>query len=207
MPESTPLAPVIHLASASPRRCDILVSLGIPFSAAGVDIDEAQRQEESPQAMVMRLACEKARAAAAAMSEALPVLGADTIVVLDGEVFGKPASKEQSLRMLQALSGRSHQVLTAVALHADRSVATAQSTTTVTFRDIDPDEARLYWQSGEPAGKAGSYAIQGVGGAFVSHLDGSYSGVVGLPVYETTQLLAGIGINVLQMAGDRDGSR
>jgi septum formation protein len=186
--------PVLHLASASPRRREILSALGVRFSFAGVDIDESRAPGESVSAMVSRLASEKANAAPA---DGLPVLGADTIVVLDDRVFGKPRSKADALVMLHALSGRSHRVLTAAALVVDGKTETAICDTEVRFREIHPDEAEAYWQSGEPEGKAGSYAIQGLGGIFVESLRGSYSAVVGLPVYETAILLQGAGINVL----------
>jgi septum formation protein len=124
------------------------------------------------------------------------VLGADTAVVLDGEVFGKPADQADALRMLARLSGRRHQVMTGVAVRSAGATNSALSVTAVTFREIDPDEARDYWQSGEPAGKAGAYAIQGRGGAFVESIAGSYTGVVGLPVAETAELLRWAGIEV-----------
>lgn len=186
----------LHLASASPRRREILASLGVQFSFAGVGIDESRAPGEAVQDMVSRLAREKAIAAEASGP---PVLGADTIVALDDQVFGKPCSEADALQMLNALSGREHRVLTAVALLHGGRLETAISTTVVRFRDIGPDEARAYWQSGEPAGKAGSYAIQGLGGIFVESLHGSYSGVVGLPVYETARLLESAGLAVLKM--------
>lgn len=187
--------PDLHLASSSARRREILTTLGVRFSHAGVDIDESRASGESVADMVLRLAREKAQAADAGD---LPVLGADTIVTLDDQVFGKPTSQGDALAMLQALSARSHQVLTGVACISGGNLSTAIATTEVRFRDIDPDEALAYWQSGEPQGKAGSYAIQGLGGIFVESLSGSYSGVVGLPVYETAALLQGAGIAVLE---------
>jgi len=143
---------------------------------------------------VLRLAREKARAAAA--SSAI-VLAADTAVVLDGEIFGKPRDEADALAMLGRLSGRTHQVLTGVAVWDGREMRSALAATDVRFRDIGPDEARAYWQSGEPADKAGGYAIQGLGGIFVESISGSYSGVVGLPVFETIALLQLAGIKVL----------
>jgi septum formation protein len=131
------------------------------------------------------------------------VLGADTIVVLDERVFGKPASREEALRMLASLSGRRHQVLTGVAVIADGELQTAVSLTEVQFREIHPDEAEAYWQSGEPAGKAGAYAVQGLGGIFVSAINGSYTGVVGLPVFETVNLLRQAGIELPAMPDHR----
>jgi len=185
--------PQLHLASSSPRRHDLLTALGVTFTRGGVDIDEARRDGEAVANMAIRLAREKALAA----HSDLPVLAADTIVTLDDRDFGKPRSMEDAVAMLAALSGRSHQVLTAVALHAGVKLLEALSVTEVRFRDIDPDEALAYWHSGEPAGKAGAYAIQGLGGIFVESLTGSYSGVVGLPVFETAMLLRQGGIDVL----------
>ena len=124
------------------------------------------------------------------------VLGADTAVVLDGEVFGKPAGEADALRMLSRLSGRRHQVMTGVAVVAGGTATSALSVTDVTFREIGPDEAHDYWQSGEPRGKAGAYAIQGHGGTFVAKIAGSYTGVVGLPVMETAELLRSAGIEL-----------
>ena len=189
--------PVIHLASASPRRREILQSLGVTFSAGGVDIDESRRAGEAVDDMSMRLAREKALAVDPDAHGGLPVLAADTIVVLDDRVFGKPTSKEDALSMLRALSGRSHRVLTAVVLRAGDALFTAMSDTEVRFREIRPDEALAYWRSGEPQDKAGAYAIQGLGGIFVESVEGSYTGVVGLPVFETADLLLQADIRIL----------
>lgn len=185
----------LHLASASPRRQALLAALGLHFTAAGVDVDESRRPGESPAAMVLRLA--EAKAQAAGTGTGAVVIGADTAVVLGGEVFGKPADQRDAEAMLARLSGRTHQVLTGVAVRSRRGVETALSTSDVRFRDIGPDEAAAYWHSGEPADKAGAYAIQGRGGVFVATMAGSYSGVVGLPVYETALLLRKAGIEVL----------
>ena len=189
--------PVLHLASSSPRRRDILNAMGVPFSHAGVDIDETPEPGEAVADMVLRLTCAKALASEQSGNRKIPVLAADTAVALGERIFGKPAAKEQALEMLASLSGQVHEVLTAVALLDRGQLQTAVSATQVAFREIDPDEALAYWQSGEPQGKAGAYAIQGMGGIFVASLSGSYSGVVGLPVYETAGLLQAVGINVL----------
>lgn len=184
----------IHLASSSPRRRRILERMGLEFTAAGVGVDERQLPEEPAAIMVVRLAVDKARAVAA--EPGTVVIGADTAVVLDGEVFGKPADQADALRMLARLSGRRHQVMTGVAVRSAGATKSALSVTEVTFREIDPDEALDYWQSGEPAGKAGAYAIQGQGGTFVESIAGSYTGVVGLPVAETADLLRWAGFEV-----------
>ena len=186
--------PLLNLASSSPRRMEILRAMGITFSAQGVDIDESRDHDEAADAMVLRLA--SAKAAAARLTQSGPVLAADTAVVVDDVVFGKPHDSDDAIAMLARLSGQTHRVVTGVALHWDGGRETALSITEVTFREISPDEALAYWHSGEPCDKAGAYAIQGRGGVFVKAIDGSYSGVVGLPVFETAQLLAGAGIDV-----------
>ncbi len=188
-------APTLHLASSSPRRQEILTAIGLTFSVGGVDVDERRRDGEAADMMVLRLAEAKARAVEIDASRI--VLGADTAVVLGEEIFGKPADRDEALDMLGRLSGRTHKVLTGVALYSMQGVQTVLSATDVRFREIGPDEALAYWQSGEPCDKAGAYAIQGRGGAFVEAISGSYSGVVGLPVFETTQLLRGAGLRIL----------
>ena len=186
---------VLHLASSSPRRREILAALGLTFSAGGVDVDEMRLDGEAADAMVLRLAEAKARAIE--IDESRIVLGADTAVVLGEDIFGKPTDCDEAVEMLGRLSGRSHRVLTGVALYSGQGVRTALSTTEVRFREIGADEALAYWQSGEPCDKAGAYAIQGRGGVFVEAISGSYSGVVGLPVFETTQLLRDAGLGIL----------
>ena len=193
MTESSPL---LHLASSSPRRTEILNALVIAFTSLVVDIDERREGNEATDAMVLRLG--SAKAAAARQDRSGPVLAADTAVVIDDMIFGKPRDEDDALAMLACLSGRSHRVMTGVALHWDDGQETALSVNEVTFREISPDEALAYWQSGEPFGKAGAYAIQGRGGVFVEAIRGSYSGVMGLPVFETAQLLAGAGINIIE---------
>jgi len=193
----------LHLASSSPRRSELLTALGLTFTTAGVDIDEQRLPGEAPEAMVLRLARAKAEAVPRNGSQA--VLGADTAVVLGTDVLGKPGDCDEALEMLARLSGRTHVVLTGVALCTEQGLQTTMSTTRVRFREIRPDEALAYWQSGEPCDKAGAYAIQGRGGVFVASIDGSYSGVVGLPVFETVQLLSKVGIAVLASSRGRAG--
>jgi septum formation protein len=187
----------IHLASSSPRRHEILTAMGLSFTAAGVDIDETRYDGEPVADMVVRLAIAKAAAARENVAQSLPILGADTAVSIDDQVLGKPGSQDEAVRMLASLSGRTHTVLTAVALDYAGVVRTTTSLTEVRFREISPDEAQSYWQSGEPLDKAGAYAVQGIAGIFVEELSGSYSGVVGLPVFETAALLADAGLEIL----------
>jgi len=158
-----------------------------------VETDESPRTGESAEDLVLRLATAKAEAAA----NADYVLGSDTVVVLDDEVLGKPEDIDAAVAMLLALSGRSHTVLTGVALKTPNGTEVVLSKTDVQFREIDRDEAIAYWHSGEPVDKAGSYGIQGLGGVFVKGIQGSYSGVMGLPVFETVELLKSAGIEVL----------
>lgn len=195
--------PLLHLASSSPRRREILEALGLEFSVKATDVDESPQSDESAEQMVLRLA--SAKACAAQVEHERLVIGSDTAVVLDGEVLGKPVDKQEAIAMLLKLSGRRHSVLTGVALRGPDGVQLALSSTDVQFREISRDEALAYWQSGEPCDKAGAYAIQGRGGAFVAAISGSYSGVVGLPVYETVQLLEKAGIDILVQRKDDDG--
>ena len=190
-------SPQLHLASTSPRRRDILQTLGVEFAVVTVDTDETPLDGESPQDLVLRLATAKAEAAADAATDAGIVLAADTVVVLGDRVLGKPGNCDDAVEMLLALSGQTHSVLTGVALRTADGTRVALSATDVRFREIDQDEATAYWQSGEPCDKAGAYGIQGLGGVFVEAIDGSYSGVMGLPVFETVELLRSAGIEVL----------
>ena len=193
------MPPKLHLASGSPRRREILTALGLDFTHAAVDLDERRLEREPPEEMVVRLAAAKAAAAKGAGRVAgRVVIGADTAVVLGSRVLGKPRSEDDALAMLAALSGKAHQVMTGVAVVSAGGTATALSRSEVRFRDIDPAEAAEYWQSGEPRDKAGAYGIQGKGGIFVAGLRGSYSNVVGLPVFETAELLSAAGIDVLR---------
>lgn len=189
-------SPLVALASSSPRRRELLAQIGLPFTVLDVQVDEARLAGEPPQAYVHRLAFAKAWAGAASPGRppGLPVIGADTAVVLDGEVLGKPADEAEGVAMLARLSGRTHRVLTGVALVADRGEDWRLSDSAVTFRVVSEREARAYWRSGEPADKAGGYAIQGLAALFVTRIEGSYSGVVGLPLHDTAELLAAQGI-------------
>lgn len=187
--------PQLHLASSSPRRQEILRALGLAFTAKGPHIDETSIAGETPEQMVLRLAA--AKASAAVVADGRLVLGADTAVVLGGRVLGKPRDGPDAIDMLMSLSGCSHTVLTGVALRTPAGSEVVVAATEVRFRQIDRDEARAYWQSGEPRDKAGAYAIQGLGGMFVEAISGSYSGVVGLPVFETVKLLQAAGVDVL----------
>jgi septum formation protein len=186
------------LASASPRRQELLSQIGVRFRVAAQDIDESGRAGEPGEAYVRRIASEKAHSALATLAENEVVLAADTTVLCDGQILGKPASESEAVAMLTQLSGREHQVLTAVTV-ADRDrQQQALGQARVSFRAISEAEARRYWASGEPRGKAGAYAIQGLAAVFVESLSGSYSAVVGLPLFETAALLEEFGINCWQ---------
>ena len=188
----------IYLASRSPRRRELLQQVGVEFKLLDLEIDETLKMGESAADFVLRLALEKSLAGRQQLSAgtALPVLAADTSVVLDGECLGKPRDQEDAISMLMRLSGQTHQVMTGVALVGVQQQSTI-SVSDVTFREISLVEAKRYWQSGEPADKAGSYAIQGLGALFVETLQGSYSGVMGLPLFETAELLQAEGIELL----------
>lgn len=183
----------LKLASTSPRRREILETLGIDFDLVPVEVDESRLAGESAETMVLRLARAKAEAA----SGDAVVLAADTMVVLGDQVLGKPVDADDAVTMLLSLSGQVHTVMTGVAVQSASGTEAVLSSTQVHFREIRRDEAYRYWQSGEPADKAGAYGIQGLGGMFVTRIDGSYSGVMGLPVYETVELLKSAGIELL----------
>ncbi|MBS0417563.1 MAG: septum formation inhibitor Maf [Proteobacteria bacterium] len=185
--------PVICLASISPRRRELLAQIGVAHIVVGADIDEAVLPDEGPRAYVIRLAREKALAIRRT-GQQLPVLAADTTVVVDGKIFGKPRDRAQGIDMLGELAGRTHEVLTAVALAGSFGVSERLSASTVRFRKITPAECAAYWETGEPRDKAGGYAIQGFGAVFVESLSGSYSAVMGLPLFETGELLQAAGI-------------
>ncbi len=186
------------LASASPRRVELLGQLGLRPRVHPAHVDERRHPGEHPALYVERLALAKAHAVQARLGRDVLVLGADTAVVLDEEILGKPEHRAAALGMLERLSGRVHRVLTAVALVEDQLAKTRISESLVRFRPISPREREAYWASGEPRDKAGAYAIQGLGALFVERLEGSYSGVMGLPLFETAELLREAGIEILQ---------
>src|SRR5579863_4594149 len=178
-------APFVYLASASPRRRELLAQLGLSCETVPADIEERPVAGETPVEYVQRLARHKAEAAVRRLGRPMAaVLAADTEVVVDGRVLGKPQDREAGLAMLAGLSGRGHQVFSAVALWSEGEIQTTLSESRVWFRALTPSEAAAYWETGEPADKAGGYAIQGRGAIFIERLEGSYSGVMGLPLYE-----------------------
>ncbi|MFO8024207.1 Maf family protein [Thiohalophilus sp.] len=187
----------IYLASASPRRRDLLGQIGVRYRLLDVSVSETRMDNETPEAYVRRVARDKARAGLDLVDPTAPraVLGADTVIAIEDEVLGKPRDRDEAIAMLLRLSGRTHQVLSGVTL-IDREEHEALNISQVTFRELNRPECERYWQTGESQGKAGAYAIQGYAAAFIRELRGSYSGVMGLPLYETAQLLqqAGIGL-------------
>lgn len=189
----------IYLASASPRRRALLDQIGVPYRVRTTVVDESTLNGEPPERLVERLALEKARAVGTSLApgDARPVLAADTTVVLDGDILGKPHDREDGLRMLERLSGARHHVLTAVALVDGEQSRALLSHSQVEFRELDRRECEAYWETGEPADKAGSYAIQGMAAIFITHLVGSYSGVMGLPLFEAAELLREVGVDPL----------
>lgn len=191
----------IYLASQSPRRRELLGQIGVPFDVVSVDVPEQRRPAEVAAQFVERLALAKARAGWQHSARDRPVLGADTIVVLDDEVLGKPADRADAEAMLARLSGREHRVMTAVALVGDLAgeghEAMRLSISRVRLRVITAAERQAYCATGEPDDKAGAYAIQGRAAVFVEHLEGSYSGVMGLPVFETADLLKEFAVPVI----------
>lgn len=190
--------PLIYLASASPRRSQLLEQIDIAHAVRPVDLDESPLAGEAPAQYVVRLAGMKARALWDGLpaSQRLPVLAADTTVSLDAEILGKPAGLAEARAMLGRLSGRTHEVHTAVAVLHEGGEAVRISTSLVTFRELSAAEIDWYWRTGEPADKAGAYAVQGHAAIFIRHIAGSYSGVMGLPLFETWELLAPVlGLN------------
>ena len=184
----------IILASASPRRAELLDQIGIHYQIHAADIDENPLDYETAENLVVRLAEEKSQAI---KSDHFPVLGADTLGLINGELLVKPESFEHALEMLTQMSGSWHEILSAVALTYENNTRVKLNKNRVLFRSISPVEIRHYWESHEPVDKAGAYAIQGRGAMFVERLEGSYSGIMGLPLFETSQLLSEVGINPL----------
>lgn len=189
----------IVLASASPRRRELLQQIGVQFRVMVSNLEETPALDEVAEDYVRRVALAKARTVWQRLlpHEQCPVLGADTEVVLDGAILGKPADGNAGLAMLERLSGRTHEVLSAVALVYGESEWLRVSRSIVSFRNTAPQERAAYWASGEPIDKAGGYAVQGLGAVFINRLEGSYSGVMGLPLFETAELLREVGIDVL----------
>jgi septum formation protein len=187
----------VYLASGSPRRRQLLQQIGVSFRVVGTAVDEAVQPAETAPTYVLRLAAAKAEAGWTRSRGAhpAPVLAADTAVVLDGKILGKPADRQDAESMLRQLSGRAHEVLTAVALRTAGGLQSRISRSEVTFRTIPAAEARAYWETGEPCDKAGAYAIQGRAAIFVADLRGSFSGVMGLPLFETAELLREAGVS------------
>jgi septum formation protein len=186
---------LIYLASASPRRSALLDQIGVPHRVQPVDVDERALDGEPPNQYVRRLAVLKAETLWERLDAAQrqPVLGADTAVVLDAEILGKPRNEQDCVRMLNLLSARTHQVFTAVALRVSDGCEARVNVSEVTFRKLAADEIQRYWHSGEPADKAGGYAVQGRAALFIERIAGSYSGIMGLPLFETGELLAAAG--------------
>jgi septum formation protein len=186
---------LIYLASASPRRSALLTQIGIPHRVQPVRLDERLHCGENPAAYVERLAAAKAAALWAQLppAERRPVLGADTTVAIDGAILGKPEDEQDGMRMLRLLSGRTHHVYTAIALRHAGGCASRVNLSEVSFRVLDEAECAAYWRSGEPADKAGGYAVQGLAALFIERIAGSYSAIMGLPLYETGELLRLVG--------------
>lgn len=196
------MTPVVRLASVSPRRRELLAQIGVAHVVTGAHIDESVHAGEKPHDYVQRMARAKARAVWDAHHD-LPVLAADTTVVLDGIVFGKPTDRADAMHMLGLLSGRAHEVLTAVALASSAGIEIRMSVSSVRFRPLTDVEISAYWESGEPKDKAGAYAVQGLAAVFIESLTGSYSGVMGLPLFETAELLRAAGVPLWGTIGTR----
>ena len=197
-PPTLTAPPVLILASASPRRSLLLSQIGVPHRVVPSHSHEQRLAGESVERCVTRLAEQKALHVCALTGTALPVLGADTAVIIDNVMLGKPRERAEGLEMLARLSGREHQVLSAVALAHAGTVSSSLSRSLVRLRALGREECEAYWDGGEPCDKAGGYAIQGRGAVFVEMLHGSYSGVMGLPLFETALLLTAAGVGLWQ---------
>lgn len=184
----------LYLASRSPRRAEFLSALGLRHAVIAADVLEQPRPGQTPLDYALETAIAKARAGAAQASLAIPVLAADTDVAIDGVILGKPRDADDAVAMLMRLAGRRHQVVSAVAVMHGERLETVHTITDVIFGRIDPADARAYADSGEPLDKAGAYGIQGRAARWVQRVEGSYTGVVGLPLYETAELLARFGV-------------
>ena len=197
-PQARP--PQVYLASASPRRQELLGQIGVNFQQLSVNVEEQKDEAETPEQYIKRVALDKAIAGwnAEARVLSIPVLGADTEVVVDGQVMGKPQDHRHAMEMLDKLSGKEHQVISVVAVVQGSRQQLLVNLNKVHFRDLSQEEKQAYCESGEPFGKAGGYGIQGLAAAFISDLEGSYTGVMGLPLYETSVLLREFGIDVLK---------
>ena len=192
--------PQIYLASGSPRRRELLDQISVRYQQFAVDVDETVLPAEDPSAYVVRLALAKARAGWRSLGGRLsrPVLGADTAVVIDDKILGKPRDRTEGLAMLALLSGRWHWVMSAVALVSGERERWRLQKSRVRMRTLSSEECQRYWETGEPADKAGGYAIQGLAAVFIAEIRGSYSGVVGLPLFETCELFNAFNIRFLQ---------
>ncbi|MDH5518344.1 MAG: Maf family protein [Gammaproteobacteria bacterium] len=184
------------LASASPRRVELLQQIQVEFKQQIADIDESVEHGELADDYVCRLSLQKARHIQQSCGKEFAVLGADTIVLVDQQILGKPADYQDAVKMLNMLSGRTHQVMTAVTLMTEKNVNTRLSISDVSFMELDSEMIESYWQTGESKDKAGAYAIQGIGGQFVTKINGSYSAIMGLPLYETRCLLQQAGFRL-----------
>jgi nucleoside triphosphate pyrophosphatase len=178
----------VALASRSPRRRELLEQIGIEYEVIDIDVDESWHENEMPEDYACRIAIEKARTGKALHKNDLPVLAADTVVVLDGHILGKAETREEAVSMLEKLSGKTHEVLSAVTV-INQQERTKVNISKVTFKRLSKEEINAYCDTGEPIGKAGGYAIQGKAAVFIERLEGSYSGVMGLPLFETQALL------------------
>jgi septum formation protein len=185
-------ADFVYLASASPRRRELLTQIGVPYQVLEISVDETVAPGETPELYVSRVARSKAMAGWERCNA--PVLAADTAVAVDGRILGKPKDRADGAQMLLQLSGRTHQVFTAIALMLAGGLHSRLSRSLVTFREVTPEEAHDYWETGEPYDKAGGYAVQGRAAVFIATLSGSYSGVMGLPLFETAELLELAGV-------------
>ena len=188
--------PRIILASGSPRRAELLSQIGLPFEVSVPNVDETPLTRESPDLYVTRLARAKALAAT---QQGCVSIGADTSVILDGRILGKPRDRDDGISMLKVLGGRSHQVLTGIAVSDGQRTESLVVGSRVTFRDLDPEDVQAYWDTGEGVDKAGSYGIQGIGSIFAKSIQGSFSAVVGLPLTETESLLRAFGVDTWKL--------